>query len=45
MWKPEVEQRVFYSEILDKFLTITVTKRALDQIDECKGFDAYILEV
>lgn len=36
---------MFYSEILDRFMEISVTRRTLDQVDECKGFDNYILQV
>ena len=45
MWKPALEKRLFYSEILDKWFEITVTNRAMNLIDECKGFDNYILQV
>ncbi|KFP31366.1 hypothetical protein N325_07555, partial [Colius striatus] len=42
-WKPQLFEREFYSEILDAKLTITVTMRTLDLIDEAYGFDFYIL--
>ncbi|KAK4813751.1 hypothetical protein QYF61_025231 [Mycteria americana] len=43
-WKPQLFDRQFYSEILDATLTITVTMRTLDLIDEAYGFDFYILK-
>lgn len=43
IWKPYLMRRVFYSEILDQHFDITVTRRALDLIDEAFGFDNYIL--
>ncbi|XP_040447441.1 39S ribosomal protein L28, mitochondrial [Falco naumanni] len=43
-WKPQLFERQFYSEILDATLTITVTMRTLDLIDEAYGFDFYILK-
>ncbi|XP_058013344.1 large ribosomal subunit protein bL28m isoform X1 [Ahaetulla prasina] len=44
MWKPQVFNREFYSEILDKKLKIAVTMRTLEQIDKVFGFDFYILK-
>ncbi|NXX95119.1 RM28 protein, partial [Centropus bengalensis] len=44
VWKPQLFERQFYSEILDATLTITVTMRTLDLIDEAYGFDFYILK-
>ncbi|XP_010016978.1 PREDICTED: 39S ribosomal protein L28, mitochondrial [Nestor notabilis] len=44
IWKPQLFERQFYSEILDVTLTITVTMRTLDLIDEAYGFDFYILK-
>uniref|UniRef100_A0A663N1G8 Large ribosomal subunit protein bL28m n=1 Tax=Athene cunicularia TaxID=194338 RepID=A0A663N1G8_ATHCN len=43
-WKPQLFRRQFYSEILDATMTITVTMRTLDLIDEAYGFDFYILK-
>lgn len=43
LWRPFLMPRVFYSEILDEWLTITVTLRTLDLVDEVAGFDHYIL--
>ena len=42
---PFIMNRVFYSEILDKYMAIRVTPRTLDLIDEAYGFDNYILKV
>lgn len=44
MWKPQLINKILYSEILDKWMDITVTKRTLDLIDEAYGFDFYILK-
>lgn len=43
IWMPRLSSRVFYSEILDKFLRATVTGHTLSLIDDCHGFDHYIL--
>ena len=43
LWKPYLVQRVLYSEIVDKWMLVTVTLRTLDLIDEVQGFDKYIL--
>jgi len=43
IWKPKLLSRVLYSEILDRWMEITVTVRTLDLIDEAFGFDNYIL--
>lgn len=45
VWKPQIFNREFYSEILDKKLRIAVTMRTLEQIDKAFGFDFYILKV
>lgn len=44
IWRPMLTNRVFYSEILDKWMSITVTPRTMDCIDEAAGFDNYILK-
>ncbi|NXJ11762.1 RM28 protein, partial [Odontophorus gujanensis] len=44
IWKPQLFERQFYSEILDATLTVTVTMRTLDLIDQAYGFDFYILK-
>ena len=38
-------RRIFYSEILDKWLNIVVTLRTCDLVDDANGFDYYILKV
>ncbi|XP_068210749.1 large ribosomal subunit protein bL28m [Palaemon carinicauda] len=43
-WVPALQSTVFYSEILDKYLDIVVTKRTLKLVDECYGFDNYIMK-
>jgi len=43
IWKPHLSKRVFYSEILDRWMSITVTSRTLELIDAALGFDNYIL--
>lgn len=44
-WFPVIQKAVVYSEILDKYMEITVTRRTLLLIDQHYGLDAYILEV
>jgi len=44
-WFPLLQKSVFYSEILDKYLEITVTPRTNRLVDQHYGFDNYILEV
>lgn len=44
LWKPHIMRRVLYSEILDQYYDITVTRTALDLIDEAYGLDYYILK-
>lgn len=43
VWFPYIFNRALYSEILDKWLTIPVTMRAMALIDEAFGLDHYIL--
>ncbi|XP_038063057.1 39S ribosomal protein L28, mitochondrial-like [Patiria miniata] len=43
-WKPLLQKKELYSEILDQSFTITVSLRTLDLIDEAYGFDFYILK-
>lgn len=43
-WWPTLRKEVFYSEILDKYMSITCTERTLTLVDEMKGFDNYILK-
>ncbi|XP_037797907.1 39S ribosomal protein L28, mitochondrial-like isoform X2 [Penaeus monodon] len=42
-WVPTLKKTVLYSEILDRFMNITVTERTLSLIDQNYGFDSYIL--
>lgn len=41
---PALKTVVLYSEILDKYIKVTVTERAMRLIDESFGLDYYILE-
>ncbi|CCD72839.1 Large ribosomal subunit protein bL28m [Caenorhabditis elegans] len=41
---PALKNVVLYSEILDKYIKVTVTERAMRLIDEHFGLDYYILE-
>ena len=43
IWMPRLSSHVFYSEILDLFLRVTVTRQTLELIDIACGFDHYIL--
>jgi len=43
-WVPTIKKTVVYSEILDRYMRISVTERALKLIDQHYGLDAYILE-
>ncbi|XP_014672130.1 PREDICTED: 39S ribosomal protein L28, mitochondrial-like [Priapulus caudatus] len=43
-WIPSLKKKILYSEILDRYMVITVTSRTLDLIDEAYGFDHYILK-
>lgn len=43
-YNPLVVNRVLYSEILDRWLTIPCTNRAMDLIDDAFGLDHYILK-
>jgi len=44
LWKPQLMSRVLYSDILDRWMELTVTARTLDLIDAAYGFDMYILK-
>ncbi|GAB6021542.1 39S ribosomal protein L28, mitochondrial [Chamberlinius hualienensis] len=44
VWVPTLKKMVFYSEILDKYMSIIVTERAVRLIDEAYGLDYYILK-
>lgn len=43
-WVPELKRSIVYSEILNKYMSVTVTERTLSLIDKHYGFDNYILE-
>jgi len=43
-WVPKLQESVVYSEILDKYMEIVVTERALRLIDENFGLDNYLLK-
>jgi len=43
IWLPHLTKRVLYSEILNRWMAITVTRRTLDLIDAACGLDGYIL--
>ncbi|XP_074594374.1 mitochondrial ribosomal protein L28 [Brevipalpus obovatus] len=43
IWVPNIFRATFYSEVLDKYLSIIVTEHALKMIDELYGIDHYIL--
>ncbi|VDN09424.1 unnamed protein product [Dibothriocephalus latus] len=43
-WGPDLRQHMFYSEILERWMTILVSVTALKQIENLKGIDNYILE-
>lgn len=42
-WVPRLLDHIVYSEILDKYMNMTVTQRTIDLIHENYGFDNYIL--
>lgn len=44
-WIPNFFKTVVYSEILDKYLSVVATERALALIDEHAGLDSYLLKV
>jgi len=41
---PTLFDTVQYSEILDTYMKVTMTEGALMQVDECHGFDYYLLK-
>jgi large subunit ribosomal protein L28 len=43
-WIPVLRRSIVYSEILDKYMAVVVTKRTLNLIDQAYGFDNYILK-
>lgn len=42
-WKPNVQQKSMYSEILDRMVPLRVTTHAIRCINKVGGLDAYIL--
>ncbi len=44
-WTPNLHKTVVYSEILDKYLSLIVTERALRLIDNNYGLDSYLIKV
>jgi large subunit ribosomal protein L28 len=44
-WVPTLRRTVVYSEILDSYMPVVVTKTLIDLVHKHKGFDNYILEV
>ncbi|KAG7160762.1 39S ribosomal protein L28, mitochondrial-like isoform X3 [Homarus americanus] len=43
-WVPTIKTSVVYSEILDRYMNVHVTERALSLIDKHYGLDYYILQ-
>jgi len=43
-WKPNVQRKALYSEILDKSISLNVTTHALRCIDNKGGLDNYLLK-
>jgi large subunit ribosomal protein L28 len=41
---PNLFDTVMYSEILDKYMKVTMTEGAMMQVDEAQGFDNYLLK-
>jgi large subunit ribosomal protein L28 len=44
-WVPNLVKTVVHSEVLDKYLSVVVTERTLELIDEHTGLDSYLLKV
>lgn len=44
-WFPTLKKSVVYSEVLDKYMSVVVTNRTIDLINEHYGFDHYLLKV
>jgi len=42
-WWPALQKTAVYSEILDRYIEVHATERALDLIDDATGLDHYIL--
>jgi large subunit ribosomal protein L28 len=45
LWRPRLLKLLFYSEITNKYYSLTCTRRTLNLIEEAQGFDNYILKV
>lgn len=43
-WIPQLQRSVVYSEVLDKYMTVVVTDRAINMINEHFGLDHYLLK-
>lgn len=44
-WFPQLKRSVVYSEVLDKYMSVVVTPRTINLINENFGFDHYLLKV
>lgn len=44
-WVPTLKRSVVYSEVLDKYMSVIVTERAIELINTNYGFDHYLLKV
>ncbi|CAL1534501.1 unnamed protein product [Lymnaea stagnalis] len=44
LWRPYLQKKVLYSEILDRWMSINITPRTLHLVDESFGLDFYILK-
>ena len=44
VWKPNVQKKTYYSEILEEKLKYEMTTSAMRSIDRAGGFDNYILK-
>ncbi|OAD52111.1 39S ribosomal protein L28, mitochondrial, partial [Eufriesea mexicana] len=43
-WFPRLKKSVVFSEVLDKYMSVVVTNRTIDLINEHYGFDHYLLK-
>ncbi|XP_022221985.2 39S ribosomal protein L28, mitochondrial [Drosophila obscura] len=43
-WVPQLRRSVVHSQVLNEYISVTVTERTLEQIHECHGFDHYLLK-
>lgn len=43
-WTPTLKNTVVYSEVLNKYMSTTVTERAIDEINKNYGLDHYLLK-